>query len=85
MGSEPVAVLVNNAGLNIPGAVDTIGLLDWQRAIKTNVTGPFLVCQALVPYLRSPGGVIVNIGSDQTVIAKAQRVAYATSKGAVLQ
>lgn len=85
MGSESVAALVNNAALNIPGAVDTIGLPDWQRVIATNVTGTFLVCQALVPYLKSPGGVIVNVGSDQTVIAKPQRIAYATSKGALLQ
>jgi NAD(P)-dependent dehydrogenase (short-subunit alcohol dehydrogenase family) len=85
VGGDPVSIVVNSAAVNAVGAIDTIDLADWERVLATNVTGTFLVCRALVPRLQTPGAVIVNIGSDQTVRAKPQRVGYATSKGAILQ
>jgi NAD(P)-dependent dehydrogenase (short-subunit alcohol dehydrogenase family) len=61
----PLHILVNNAGI-IDEGVPTWDepIEDWNSVIAVNLTGPFLMCRALVPLLRRTGwGRIVNVSS----------------------
>lgn len=77
--------LINNAGINLHASIEDISYEDWDRVIKTNVYGPFNVTRYMYRLLDTANPSIVNIGSDQSLIAKKNRIAYCTSKGAVLQ
>jgi NAD(P)-dependent dehydrogenase (short-subunit alcohol dehydrogenase family) len=80
-------ILVNNAGVSPLRAFEQISLEEWNRVLAVNLTGPFLFCQAALPYLRKAGskGRIINIGSlaGQTggIMVGAH---YATSKGGLM-
>lgn len=62
-------VLVNCAGIHPKKDqrhVDTseIGLADWDQVMRVNLTAPFVLCQALLPAMRSRGwGRVINIAS----------------------
>ena len=56
--------LVNNAGLNIPGAIGGYNSADFRRMLDLNLIGTAMVTQAAVPHLaRRPGAAILNISS----------------------
>jgi NAD(P)-dependent dehydrogenase (short-subunit alcohol dehydrogenase family) len=77
-------VLVNNAGTLHVSTVEGISEEEWDRVMAVNVKGPFLMSRAVLPEFRKcGGGAIVNIGSVLGLFAVKDRVAYATSKGAV--
>jgi len=58
-------VLVNNAGLLYPTAVDDITESEWDAVIAVNLKGTFLCSQAALPIMRrNNGGRIVNISSS---------------------
>ena len=81
-----VDVLVNNAGINIRGAIDALTVDEFLQVQATNVTGPWLLTRALVPQMKARRhGRIINLGSILSVISFADRTPYATSKGAILQ
>jgi len=77
--------IVNNAGINLPASIEDVTYEAWDKVMKTNIYGPFNVTKYMHTLLNIPGAAIVNIGSDQSLIAKKNRVAYCTSKGAILQ
>ena len=78
-------VLVNNAGIAIFKPVLETTFDDWTRVLATNLNGPFLCTQACAPVmLRSGGGSVVNIASISGVRASTLRVAYGTSKAALM-
>ncbi|MDZ7823957.1 MAG: SDR family oxidoreductase [Ahrensia sp.] len=76
--------LVNNAGIaDFAPAMDHDYQL-WRRVMATNLDGPFLMTQAVVPHLiNQGGGSIVNIASISALRASTMRVAYGTSKAAI--
>lgn len=75
-----IDALVNNAGIAHFGmAVDT-PLEVWNEIMAVNLTGPFVMTQALFPLMRETGGAIVNITSISGLRASTLRVAYGTSK-----
>ena len=53
--------------------------------MRTNLDGVFLCSQAVIPALRQSQGSIVNIASISGLRASTLRVAYGTSKAAVIQ
>lgn len=55
--------LVNNAGIPVAGAVETIAVEDFRRLIETNLIGQFAVTKAFLPLVRAAKGRIVFIGS----------------------
>jgi NAD(P)-dependent dehydrogenase (short-subunit alcohol dehydrogenase family) len=80
-------VLVNNAGIGLVGNVEETGLSDFQRLMRVNVEGLYLVTKYAMPLLKvaQPGpGKIVNIGSVAGLIGVKRRFAYCATKGAVV-
>jgi gluconate 5-dehydrogenase len=81
-----IDILVNSAGINIRGPIGGISPDDFEKVQRVNVTGTWLMCREVVPVMKQNGyGRIINVGSMLSVIAIADRTAYAASKGAVLQ
>ncbi len=77
-------VLVNNAGILSVATVDGISETEWDRVMKVNVKGPFLLSRAaLKEFRKAGGGAIVNIGSVLGLVAMKDRAAYCASKGGV--
>ncbi len=86
-----IDILVNNAG--IVHAADFLDLTedDFDRVLRTNLKGSFLVGQAVAHYMvekvrnGGPAGVIINMSSVNAVFAIANQVPYSVSKGGVNQ
>ena len=75
-----IDVLVNNAGLLGPRvAIEDYPEDEWRRIIAANLTGPFLVSKATIPYL-SDGASIINVVSGVSVEGRAEWGAYSVSK-----
>src|SRR4051794_7981833 len=55
--------LVNNAGVAVPGPLETLAIEDFRRQIEVNMTGHVAVTQALLPAIRAARGRIVFISS----------------------
>ncbi|SFJ53324.1 SDR family NAD(P)-dependent oxidoreductase [Celeribacter neptunius] len=82
----PASILINNAGIirrTLPDS-DTFEA-DWDAVMNVNATGQINMVQALRTQLIESKGRIVNLGSIMSVAANPGLVAYAASKGAVLQ
>lgn len=74
-------VLVNNAGLGYLGPLEAMAPADFDRVVRTNLRGPFLLMRAGIPALRkSGGGTIVSLASLAGVNPVPQRAAYAATK-----
>jgi meso-butanediol dehydrogenase / (S,S)-butanediol dehydrogenase / diacetyl reductase len=82
--SGRIDALVNNAGVADFGPVETTDFARWRRVMETNLDGVFLCTQAATPALKITKGSIVNIGSISGLRASTLRVAYGTSKAAVI-
>ncbi len=79
-------VLVNNAGLLVPGAATELSDEDWERTFALNVTALFRMSRAAVRVMQAQGsGAIVNVASDWALVGARGALAYAASKGAVAQ
>ncbi len=81
-----VDVLINNAGINIRGAIEDLSLEEFRRVQETNVTGPWLLCREVAPHMKVQRyGRVINVGSMLSLISIPERTPYASSKGAVVQ
>jgi len=77
--------LVNNAGVAVFKSIETTTFQEWRTVFATNLDGAFLCSQACAPVmLRTGGGAIVNIASISGLRASTLRVAYGTSKAALI-
>ncbi|HUJ24338.1 MAG TPA: SDR family oxidoreductase [Bryobacteraceae bacterium] len=83
-GLESLDILVNNAGIGLVGNIEETGLEDFQRLIRVNVEGLFLVTKYAIPLLVASKGSIVNIGSVAGLVGVKRRFAYCATKGAVV-
>ena len=79
-----VHALVNNAGIAIFKPAEQITFEDWNNVMSTNLNGTFLCSQACMPGLLAVKGSIVNIASISGVRASTLRIAYGTSKAAIM-
>jgi len=77
--------LVNNAGIAVFKPVMQTSYAEFRDVLATNLDGAFICTQACVPHMRRAGkGAIVNIASISGLRASTLRVAYGTSKAALL-
>ena len=82
-------ILVNNAGTDLTGPVETLSLEGWRKIMAINVDGVFLGTRQFVPLLAQSGASveggssIVNISSIMGLVGYSEVSAYNASKGAV--
>ena len=76
-------ILINNAGIGIPGNVENCTLEDWQLTQAINSDGVFLGCQEAIRVMKESGGCIINVSSIEGIIGEPKLAAYNASKGAV--
>lgn len=80
-----VDVLVNNAGIQTYGTVESMPEEEWDRTLNINLKSVFLVSKYIVPEIRKRGGgAIVNVASVQGLATQPAVAAYAASKGGIL-
>ena len=76
-------ILVNNAGVQTWTPFLEVQEDEWDRVIRTNLTGCFLCTQAAALRMKAAGGAIVNIGSGCNKVPFPGLVAYTASKGGI--
>ena len=79
-------ILVNNAGTNIRKPPEDLTASDWQTVLDTNLRSAFLCSQAVyATMIRNGGGKIINNGSMFSLFGGSHVLAYAASKGGIVQ
>lgn len=85
-GDGRVDILVNAAGVLALAPAAELSPETWSRVLQVNLTGVFLVSQAIgAVMLRQGRGKIVNLASVSSTVANPGYAAYAASKGGVVQ
>lgn len=80
-----VDILVNNAGINQPADFDQISDEEWDRIMATNLKGPFICAQEVLPLMRKRGGgAIINISSVSGQYGGPRTAHYAASKAGLI-
>jgi len=79
-----IDILFNNAGIVTGGTAETTSEDVWNQTLAINVTAVWHMCKLVLPHMRDQGGgVIVNNGSDWSVVAGKNAFPYVVSKGAI--
>ncbi len=79
-----VDILFNNAGIVTKGTAETTSDEVWNETLAVNVTAVWRMSKLVIPHMKKQGGgVIVNNGSDWSVVAGKDAFPYVVSKGAV--
>jgi len=85
-GFGRIDILVNNAGTSVRKRPEALSEVEWHHVIDTNLTSALLCAQACYPALKAAGrGKIINIGSMMSLFGAPYAVAYAASKGGIVQ
>jgi NAD(P)-dependent dehydrogenase (short-subunit alcohol dehydrogenase family) len=80
-----VQILINNAGVNVRKPTPDFTLDEWRLVMDTNVTAAFLMCRSFIPAMKGHGyGRILNMTSIMSHVSLPGRIAYSTSKTALL-
>ncbi len=79
-----IDILFNNAGIVTSGTAETTEESVWRETLEINVTAVWRMSKLVLPVMKKQGrGVIVNNGSDWSVVAGRDAFPYIASKGAV--
>ncbi len=79
-----IDILFNNAGIVTSGTAETTEENIWDDTLAINMTSVWRMCKLVLPHMKKQGkGVIVNNGSDWSVVAGKNAFPYIASKGAV--
>lgn len=77
-----INILINSAGVALVGPLLDYSAEEWDQTMAVNLRAPFLLAKGLAPtMIAAKSGKIINISSQTGVIALADHVAYASSKG----
>jgi gluconate 5-dehydrogenase len=80
----PIDILVNNAGIQRRAPLENFTDADWDELMATNLDGVFKVSRAAVKgMIERRRGVIINVSSVQSALARPSIAPYAASKGAI--
>jgi NAD(P)-dependent dehydrogenase (short-subunit alcohol dehydrogenase family) len=79
-----IDILVNNAGVTHSGLLEDTATADWDRCMRVNATGPFILCREALKLVRkAERGFIINIGSVVSIKGYPSQSAYTASKHAL--
>ena len=79
-----IDILFNNAGIVTKGTAETTEEEIWNETLAINVTAVWRMNKLVIPHMKKQGGgVIVNNGSDWSVVAGKNAFPYIVSKGAI--
>ncbi len=79
-----IDILFNNAGIVTRGTAETTSEEVWNETLAINVTAVWRMCKMVIPHMKQQGrGVIINNGSDWSVVGGKDALPYIASKGAV--
>ena len=77
-------VLLNNAGLLVPGTAETLSEQEWDAMFNVNVRSLWLLSRGALPHMRAAGGgSVINISSILGLVGMKNRSGYSATKGAV--
>ena len=80
-----INVLVNNAAINEPAPITELDPEKWRAVIGVNLTGPFLLMQAVIPLMiKEGGGSVINIASLGGLRCLPAMPAYCSSKAGLI-
>ncbi len=79
-----VAILVNNAAIQVSKLIEDTTPEEWARQMAVNVGGVFLCSRAFLPDLRTTKGVIINMSSVNGYFVEPACAGYCATKGAIL-
>ena len=79
-----LAVLINNAAIQIVKPMAELSIADWHQTLNVNLLAPFLLSQGLFSHLEKAEGSVVNIASIHARLTKSNFTCYATSKSALI-
>lgn len=78
-------VLVNNAGVNIPGVLHEVSDQVIDKTLNVNVKGAIYGCRSAIPHMLQQGkGSIINMSSVNGLVSEPFLAVYSASKGAVV-
>jgi NAD(P)-dependent dehydrogenase (short-subunit alcohol dehydrogenase family) len=78
-------VLINNAGTDVTLPIEELSFEDWDRVVRTNLYGPFLLSKHAAKHMRQQGGgQIINIASTAAKRAWPNASVYHASKWGLL-
>ena len=76
-----IDVLVNNAGITRPGALEDLGEAELREVVETNLIGPLLLARAVLPQMRAQrGGYIIMMSSLSGIAGLPGELPYSASK-----
>lgn len=80
-----IDILVSNAGINTRTKFLDLEPEEWDKVIRTNLTGAFYMCKAVIPFmLERHSGSIINMSSRAGKTAHANAsLCYGASKGGI--
>lgn len=80
-----IDILINNAGMNAPQAIDAITDDVWDTVLETNLSSIMALTRAVVPQMRTrKWGRVIHISSIMGFVSKEKRNAYSTTKSALI-
>ncbi|MCD6680803.1 MAG: SDR family oxidoreductase [Burkholderiaceae bacterium] len=79
-----VDAVVNSAAIDVTAPISELSAADWERIVRTNLNGVFLVARQACAAMRERGGAIVNIASTASKRAWPNASAYHATKWGVL-
>ena len=78
-------ILVNNAGINIRGPIETLTEADWDAVVDTNLKGAWLCCRAVSTlFQRQKWGRVINMTSIVGEMGSFGQTNYAVAKGGLM-
>ncbi|QJI41115.1 SDR family oxidoreductase [Pseudomonas sp. ADAK2] len=78
-----VNVVMNSAGIAVPGNVETMSFDEWNKELSVNLNGTFFGIKHAFKNLRETGGSIINLSSIEGIVGNPEYAAYCAGKGAI--
>jgi 3-oxoacyl-[acyl-carrier protein] reductase len=80
-----IDILVNNAGITADNLLARMSLEDWERVLRTNLTGAFALSkEVLRGMMKKRWGRIINVGSVVGLMGNAGQANYAAAKAGLI-